>query len=213
MQLNLFKKFICKVYSEGKRLQKHDILGNELTSRKYTHMQLLSKIIAFLYIVFIHSGFSTDFAGYIISFLAIFIGLFSTILISMYDRKDELYTRYARADKVKKETIKKIRNYLVQFTGLTSYSILLSLVLVVLLLLVLLIPNINIDTSKYVLITNLDDLNCTTVYTFLKISALTIHRFLVIDNLLTFFYITIYSTSSYFAFLQTEYNELKFEDD
>src|SRR5688572_17776905 len=133
MRLKIFKTFISEVIREGNRLQKVDIKGKVVQKRKFTDTQIISLVIAIISLFILPRGFSENFAGFTISFLGIFVGLFTTIVISLHDKSKSLFIDYPMANEKEKARTKIVRNYMVQFTGLTSYSILLALVLVILL--------------------------------------------------------------------------------
>lgn len=208
MQLKIFKNFIKEVYKEGNRLQKVDINGKQHTKRYFTHTQLLSLVVAGSTLFLLPKGFSDNFAGYIISFLSIFIGLFTSIVISMFDKSKGLFQDYERKSPDEQANIKKTRNYLVQFTGLTSYSIFLAILLIVLLTMVLVHDKFKVDISNYHLIFSFQGWNKDSILLFIKVTILCLHRFLIVYLLLNFFTITMYSTTSYFSFLLSEYKNL-----
>src|SRR5688572_3331108 len=126
MKLKIFSKFISDVIKEGNRLQKHDIKGDIVQKRVLTDTQIIAIIVAVASLFILPKGFSENFAGFTISFLGIFVGLFSTIVISLHDKSKSLFDDYSKQDEKEKVRRKIIRNYMVQFTGLTSYSILLA---------------------------------------------------------------------------------------
>ena len=209
MQLKSFKLFIKKVVAEGNRLQKHGIDGHPTTTRRFTTMQIIAMLTAIAASVFLNTGFSENFAGFIISFLGIFIGLFTSIVISIFDKRKVLTEKNQEASEVEKQTLKKIKNYFIQFTGLTSYSILLAIAIIILLSLVLIHSSFRTDIYNYYLIDSIDELSFIKVVNFIKVSTLVIHRFFIVYFLVNFFTIITYSITSYFSFLQSEYKKLK----
>ena len=144
MQLKTFKYFICKVVLEGNRLQKIGIDGKVSTEKRFTTIQKFAIILSIFSIAILNNGFSDNFAGFIIGFLGIFIGLFTSIVISVFDSK-KILTKVEKASSLEKARLKKVRNYLVQFTGLTSYSIYIALIIIILLSIVLLDIGLNDD--------------------------------------------------------------------
>jgi hypothetical protein len=208
MQLIHFKEFIGKVISEGNRLQKRDVNGKVLTTKKLSQTQLLSFALAIILLLVLKKGFTDNFAGYTISFLGIFIGLFTNIIISMYDKSKSLMIGYSEKDEIEKAKTKQIRNYLVQFTGLTSYSILLALVCIVLLLISLSNGALKNDIMSFSFINSFKEINFTSLKLFLGLMFLISYRFSVVYILSNFFIITIFSITSYFTFLLSEYKKL-----
>lgn len=209
MQLKTFKMFILKVVKEGNRLQKVDINGNIITKSRFTSTQYIAFLISVCSIFLLPKGFTDNFAGYIISFLGIFIGLFTGIVIALFDKSKSLLDGYDLLDQPEKLKIKQTRNYIVIFSGLTSYGILLALVTIVLLSLCLLNEKFRIDLHHYPIVKNLSEINPQAIYRGLKVMILIIHRFFIMYFLINFFIITTYSFTSYFSYLSSEYKKLK----
>lgn len=221
MQLKIFKYYIVNVVKEGNRLQHLDLLGEKTTPNNYTNTQLISIFFSIVFVLLFPKGFTDNFAGYIISFLGIFIGLFASIVISVFDKMKTLINTVNKKTNSEEDTIsdielgriKKLRNYSVQFTGLTSYSILIALILIGLLSLILLKDGFKTDIYKYKSIEKLSELRRESVFMFLKLSIAITHRLFVVYLLNNFFVITIYSITSYFTFLSSEYKKMKINND
>lgn len=211
MQLKSFKLFIEKVVDEGNRLQKLDLNGHPTTSKKYTQMQRLSFIAAIVCEVILKIGFSDNFAIGMITFFGIFIGLFATIVISLENSSKNLLVDYHKKTIIEQARVKKNKNYLVQFTGLTSYSILIALILVGLLSMPLLNDGFKKNVFDFKLI-SFQNIDFPSIICFAKLVVIVVHRFFTVYLLLTFFIITIYSITSYFSYLQSEYQKMKIDD-
>ena len=207
MQFKTFKSFIWKVLKEGDRLQKSSIDGTVTTKSRFTNMQVLAIVVAIISIFLLKKGFTENFAGFIIGFLGIFIGLFASIVISTFDSKRDLMKNDNTISSMEIARLKKVKNYLVQFTGLTSYSILIATILILLLLLVLLNVGFNSDIFEYKIVDTIDDVSYESLLSLIKVLILTLHRFFTVYLLIMFFTITIYSITSYFSFLQSEYKK------
>lgn len=90
-------------------------------------------MIAIIATIFVNTGINKDFAGYIISALSIFIGLNISLIIMVFDKFNSTdFDTNNKTYKVKVRLLKH-RNFFMQFTSLTAYSIILSLILIVLL--------------------------------------------------------------------------------
>lgn len=209
MQLQTFKIFISDIIVEAERLQRHDIAGKLLTSKKYTDSQKISFGISIFLLLILKNGFTDNFAAYSITFLGIFIGLFTTIVISLYERKELLFEAYQKNNQIDNSRLKKVRNYFIQFTGLISYSILIALFTTILLLLVLLFPETQENLWKYHFIKSIGELQLISLWIFLRNSLLILQRFVTVYLLCRFFLITLYAISSYFSFLISEYKRVK----
>lgn len=212
MQLKSFNFFLSEVLLQANDLQKRDISGRIISTSKYTDSQILSVGISFFLLYFLKKGFSDSFAGYIISFLGIFIGLFTTILISLYEKKDTLLTNYSKKTQLEKAKILRVRNYLIQFTALVSYSIIIALIIIVLLSLSLMLPLVSTDVASYHLVSSFQAITVHNMVDFGFVFLMYSYRFLTLYLLCRFFLITLYSVSSYFYFLLTEYKAIKIKE-
>lgn len=206
MQFKPFKKYIKDVIKEGKRLQKRDLAGRVTTSKKYTHTQKAAFVIGVIGAFLLQPGFKENFAGYTISFLGIFIGLFTSINISLYEQRKFMIGNYNEQLDIDRVRSAKIKNFLIQFSGIISYAILLALILVVLLIPVLLFKQTNSDVSHYRFVRSFKEINIASTWAFIKASLLLIHRFFILNLLCNFFASTLYGITSYFSFLKSEYN-------
>jgi hypothetical protein len=209
MQFHNFKIFVLKIIFEGRRLQRFDINGKELVRGRFSSIQIFSILFSIATLWLLPRGFSVDFAGYTIAFLGIFTGLFSSIVVSLYDQSSAMFEKYPEMEQLEKLRVKQVRNYLVQFTGLTAYAILIATALVILLSIVLLSERTTANLLNYRLVSNLGEINLNSLICFGKVAILIFHRVLTTYLLLSFFTITIFATSSYFAFLLSEYEKRK----
>ncbi|HTB06141.1 MAG TPA: hypothetical protein VK806_04240 [Bacteroidia bacterium] len=203
-----FKIFVEKVIKEGNRLQKFNINGKPLTKSRFTTSQVIGFIIAVTSVFTLPSGFSKDFAGDIIVFLGIFIGLFASIIIAMFDSSKRMFEKFDTATEVEKTLIRQKRNYAVQFTGLTSYSILFALIVIGLLAITLLSEKFNTNIYNYEFITTLKTIDAHAFILFCKVAILMVIRFFIIYLLFSFFIITIFAITSYSTYLLSEYKRL-----
>jgi hypothetical protein len=175
MQFKTFSSFIKDVIAEGDRLQKTDIDGRVITTKKYTQTQKIGFLLSVGLLFVIHDGFSDEFAGYIISFLSIFIGLFATIVISLFDKSNTLKEKLVEENLARENNtanyneiarLKKKKNYLIQFTGLTSYAIYIAICIIILLLFTLLHDLFKENITSYHAIKNWSEINLCTTWNF-----------------------------------------------
>jgi hypothetical protein len=209
MQLSDFKRYASKVVSEGDRLQRYDNTGKKIARWKFTDSQIFSGIVAAVAVWLLPCGFTDNFAGYVSGFLGIFVGLFTTVVMSMEEKSKTLYANWDKIEEIKKPKIEITRNYMVRFTGLTSYSILLALVVIVLLLLTLSGGVFSMDIGKYPLIHSFNEFDAAAFGRFVLVVIAVLHRFFTVYFLFNFFAITIFSTTSYFSRILSDYNDLK----
>jgi hypothetical protein len=209
MEFKRLKYFISKVLNEADKLEKMNIKGEVTTTKKYTQTQVFSFVISIATLFILRTGFSDNFAGFIITFLGIFIGLFASVVVSLHDKSKTLIEGLETMTALEKAQNVKLKNYMIQFTGLTAYSIVIGLFLALLLSIVLLADGTKSNIFQYSFIRNLNELNVRTVLNFCRVVILCIHRLLVVYLFLRFFTITIYAVSSYFSFLISDYRKLK----
>lgn len=212
MEFKRVKYFIVKIFEESERLQKTSIKGTAITKRKYTQSQKFSFIIALTTIYFLPKGFNDNFAGFIISFLGIFIGLFTSIVVSMHDKSSRLIENLDTMPDIERARNIKIKNYLIHFTAFTGASIIIGLFVTILLSIVLLTDSSKENIFNYNVINELEEISILTITNFVKLSLLLLHRLMTVYLLLRFFIITTYSISSYFSFLISDYNRLKIKN-
>ena len=117
----------------------------------------------------IYEFINEDFAGYVISSLSIFVGLFTTVLILIFDK-------YLSMKKIYEETInpssnvnvsqKKIRNFSMQFVFISLESLLIAVTLIALLLLPLLFKGRYIENVFSYFFVNFEDWTISNITTF-----------------------------------------------
>lgn len=185
-------------------MQKHDINGKSITKKRFTQTQKLSAVISAALVYLIPKGFSEDFAGYTISFLGIFIGLFTSIVINLYDKGQTLISESSEVTHDAKVRQIQVLNYIKQFNGLTAYSILKAIILIVLLMGSMLISDFETDLSSLRIA---DQTGWEEIKLAIHAVFLVAHRFIVFYLLLTFFTITLFAVSSYFAYLAGEFKK------
>lgn len=131
-------KYILGIIEDAHKWQKQSLL-HELEDSKtkkknyFKTLKILSLMTAIIATIFVNTGINKDFAGYIISALSIFIGLNISLIIMVFDKFNSTdFDTNNKTYKVKVRLLKH-RNFFMQFTSLTAYSIILSLILIVLL--------------------------------------------------------------------------------
>jgi hypothetical protein len=208
MQLQSFKIFILDVINEAKRLRNKDITGKELTHKKFTHTTLLSISFSVASIFILKEGFSDNFAGYTIAFLGIFIGLFTTILISIEAKRDSMFKDFNSLTSVEQGRLLKVKNHFTQFSAIVSYSIIIALFVAFLLLITLAIKQTHQNIFNYHF-ASYNQWNFSAIVRFFWATGLIIYRAVVVYFLSSFFFNTLYSLSSYFSLLISENRRFK----
>jgi hypothetical protein len=209
------KYYIVYLIKQGHIWQHTDINGITKTPKLVlSGLQWLILLFSISLLYILPKGFNKEFVGYIITALSLFVGLFLTLILSFYQKFQGFdFSNTQELPLNEKIVLKQTRNYFIQFTSLTSYSILISLFCICLLSLNLLFESLNIDILQYQFIKGLKDLNINTVFRGLGISVICIYRLIVIYFIFDFFYLTTYALGSIFKFLMVEYQKKKVEND
>lgn len=209
MEYKRLTNFIGLIFSEGNRLQKTSIKGTTLTTKRFTQTQVFSFCLSLTCLFLLPAGFGDNFAGYTISFLGIFIGLFTGIVVSLHDKSKSLLEGLSQIELTEKARRIKVKNYMLQFTGLTAYSIVLGLFVALLLSISLLTEVTQENIFRYSFVKNVSEIGVLQIINFIKVVLLAAHRFFTIYFLLNFFAITTYAISSYFYFLISDYKRMR----
>lgn len=202
--------FLSKLIRDGHYWQRTDINGAETKNRLgLSGLQWLLLGCAVLSSTFLLTkGFSSEFIGYIISSLSIFIGLFFTLIVLFFERFDPAkYKEKGLSNKQKKQLIKK-KNYFKQIVALTSYSILISILCIGLLSVHLSWKFLSLDVSRYYLIVNFKEWNTDSVMRFWKSFFLLCYRSSVTYFLLDFILILVYTISSLYSLISKEFDSV-----
>lgn len=212
MELKTFKEYLINVRSEGNRLQKVNIKGDVITTRRFTQMQLVGIFFSLSCLYFLPEGFPEKFAGYTISFLGIFVGMFSSSVIALINWSTRLKATVQTSD-LELINLKKSRNHIIQFTGLTAYGILLAFLIIILMLFSLAHKSFSTDIKNYYPVLDVRYVSMEVLCNFLRVSIVLVHRFITVYFLFNFFSITIYSVTSYFSHILSEYKRIKLDND
>lgn len=221
MQLLTLTNYISGILHRGDYFEKHDVNGTIICHGRLTKLHVLAIVLGALAPFTIGNGFSDEFAGYTVGFLGIFVGLFASIVLSLYDKRiqilneirDREFNPLSQGERVEVSSVVnqrliKSKNYLKQFTALTSVSILLAFFLIISLLLSLLFKPLSLNLYEHYLITDSNDISWSSVWTGFKLTVASAHRAVTIYLLTRFFLISLYSISSYFAFLNSQFKKL-----
>lgn len=154
-------------------------------------------------------GFSSDFAGYAISGLSLFVGLFFTYVLMLFDKINSVdFSKYHKSINADRYPIGvRLKNYFKKITILSHYAILLSIICIILLSLTLLFDDFlgtDVDIVKIV-----KEIRMQTTCEILKVTILLSYRSLIAYFLFDFMLITIYLVSSSYDHIISELNKIK----
>ena len=210
MQFQSVRYYLFKLISDGHKWQHTDINGLcENPKFYFSGLQWLIIVISFISSFLLAIGFNKDFIGYIIASLSIFIGLFLTLILTVFDRFQNI--NFSTPNLSENEQIKLIqkKNFFKQFTALTSYSILISLLSIILLSLSLLSNFFNVNISQFSLVSDIESVSIEYTCNFLIISIVLIYRIVVIYFLLDFLIIVLFALTSIYNYISLEYDKVK----
>ena len=209
----ILKHYLNKLINEAHEWQNTDINGNLIPCRWFfLPIQWIFIFLSILItILIITEGLNKDFIGYIIAALSIFIGLFVSIILSLNDRFYPLLIESLNRKLTDKEKINLIRkkNYIKQFTSLTTYSILLAILCIILLSLSLVIGSFRIHIS---LNTLTESFEIHKYYIFCKYLLIIVYRIIVLYFLFDFILITVYAITSMYNYIIVEYDKIEIND-
>lgn len=207
-----FSKDIVELLNEAWSYQYKEIGEKEEVNKEnkpylfFSNFQFVIIIVCILLIIIKTDGFGNEFSGYIISSLSLFVGLFFTFIIVLYDKFKSIDFSKHKKDinlKLYHEGVR-MKNFFKKITILTLYAILLSLICIVLLCASLLFPDLSNNLSYKRL----------TFDKFLYIENLilifkTFYRLITYYFILDFLLITVYIISAFYDFLIGEYDRVK----
>lgn len=197
---------------EGRKWEFSDLLDQKspTTNREIKRHSWIKRSIllmpTILICIFLKKGLDQNAVGYAIAALSIFIGLFSSLIITMYSRFLTIPKLDDNATNSQELEDKKVKNFIRQFTFVTGKNLLVATILIALMLLVLVFPSYtSIDVYSLSLIETIEDINWGS--SLLAINAIVAIglRISIIYLAFDFFLSLLYSLGALFAFLKREY--------
>lgn len=211
------KYYLTKIIKDGHFWQRTDVLG-EVVRQKFffTAPQLVILIIAVIIHLYFRASLNEAFVGYAINALAIFVGLFLTLNLSVFDKYkilfDGIEIKIKTMNQAQKVGLIKRKNFFKQFTSLVNYAILISVMLIALLSLRLSLASLNNSIAYYQFV-GFSALNGTNVLCFFKLVAISIYNIGVLYFLCDVLLMILYALGSIHNFLMAEYETFKITTD
>jgi len=203
MQLASTRTYLLKLIRDGQKWQYIGIHGKgKKPSYYFSAIQWVLLLFSVIALYFFKKGLSSDFVGYIINALSIFVGLFLTLILSVFDKFKAL-SQIPQPTEIDKEYLKQRTNFFKQFTSLTGYAIIIAIFCILLL-------SITFTTGIFKLNIFHDSFFIPSFFSFsingyLFLSAL--YNITVIYFLLDFLLIVIYAVTSMHTYMMIEYNK------
>lgn len=205
------KKLLHHLIKGGQEWQYIDINGNAQKPKLYfSGIQWVLLIISSLILLKLTHGISKEVIGYVMSAFSISVSLFMSLLVSIFDKFEK--TDFNTKDKIEAEIIrlKQKKNFFKRFISITSYLVVVSILVIVLCSLTYLlnISDINIHyqdlTFKWAEI----DIKVT-----FKNSLIIIYRAILNYFLLNYLFLTLFITGSAYEFYISEMNAKRIDNE
>lgn len=172
----------------------------------FTKQQWILVVFSSLVAYFMQGGFNDEFAGYVVSGLSLFAGLFFSFVLMMFDKFRGIDFESFRDNAREVRLGIRLKNYYKKSTALSFYIILLSLLCILLLSASLFDMKISIGkvSSDFPLVTQ--------VFVVLKGVGGFLYRATTIYFLLNFLWITLYLIASFYDYVESEYDKVRLKD-
>lgn len=198
----------------------HELEDDKSKKKNYFRtLKFIILIISIIVTMMVENGINRDFAGYIIAALSIFIGLNINLIIMIFDKFNSTNFDVSNKPYIDKVRLLKRINFFMQYTSLTAYSIILSIVLILFLSLCfssdysMSISAIDIFTiCKDMVISDLSLIWSWEAFEeVLKLLFILIFRCLTYYFLFYYLLILLYSIGSAYAYISQEFKNRKIE--
>jgi len=197
------KIYLKTLVQDGHKWQYTYLNGNVQKPRFYfTKVQWLILFITVCGTPFLRNGFNKDFVSYTLAALSIFVGLFLSLILTAFDKfkQLELPPRPTIDDK---RYIKTRKNFFKQFTALTAYAIVISLLCIVMLGVITLTETKFSDSGlNYSFVQPTKE----SVWLACKVGFKTIYNMVIAYFLLDFIVLVLYAVSSIHSYMRVEFD-------
>ena len=200
---------LTKLIKEGQKWQYTDIKGNTKKPKYlFSGLQFILLFIAVTVAIISKKELNKDFVGYVLAALSIFVGLFLTLLLTIFDKFGKIKFSEPNLSEVRKVHLIMTKNFFRQFSALTAYSIFIAIVCIVLLSLTLVsdFSTAYIFDYQFVVISEVELKH---ILNFFYLSLIIVYRIVTLYLLLDFILLILYALSNLFAFINQEYDKVK----
>lgn len=202
MNSNFLIYYLFRLIKDGHEWQYKNLNGTGEKPRLYfSFLQFIAIFISILFVVKEPCGLSSTATDYILGCLSIMVALFLSLILVVFDKSKQIIPE--------ESSVKKLHswNFFYQFNALTSYAILLS-VLVIVLIIIGLIFNIECDLSTYSVLPY-SQWDRESITTFGKCTVMVIMRTSIVYFLIDFFIICLYAICSIYQFIRLDFLKRK----
>lgn len=171
----------------------------------FTKIQWVILFFSLIISVAIKGSIPSEFSGYIISGLALFVGVLFTFLITIYDKFNSIdFKQYHYNTSKEQYPIgTRLINYFKKITVLSLYATVISVFCILLLSINLLF---SLDIVNVVMAKSISEIDL--FFTF-KVAIVLLYKWMMFYFLLDFILIVVYIISSFYDFMISEYNSVR----
>lgn len=209
MQYGSVKRLIVPLIKSGHDWQFISINGDERRPKFYfSNVQWLILLVSGAVLFKLTGGISDDIIGYIMGAFSISVSLFMSLLVSIFDKFEN--TNFDKGDKDEQEIVrlKQKKNFFKRFISITSYLVVLSIVVVVLAGLTYLFNLSDYKISMASLTFRWEEIDI--ILTF-KNGLILLYRIVLNYFLLNYLFLTVFVTGSAFEYYMSEISRRKIE--
>lgn len=203
MNSNFLIYYLFRLIKDGHEWQYKNLNGTGKRPRFYfSFLQIIALFISVLFVINEPDGLSSSAKDYILGCLSIMVALFLSLILVVFDKSKPLVM-----EDDKKVTRIHSWNFFYQFNALTSYAILVALV-VIIFTIIELVFNISFNLSDYYFVPYYT-WNFNAVILFIKGCIVAFMRLCVIYFLIDFFIICLYAICSIYQYMRLDFLKRK----
>lgn len=207
MQLSSVKRLLIPLVRGGVEWQYIGIDGHGKKPKFYfTGPQIFIIIISFCLIAYLKKGVDKDLIGYIMSAFAISVSLFMSLLVSIFDKFEKTSFDTHNLTETDIARLKLKKNFFKRFISVTSYLVVLSILIIVL-------CSFNYLKSQDHILLNIQDLtiNVKSInwHKTLKCGLAFTYRMLLLYFIMDYLLLTLFVAGSSFEYYISELDKVK----
>lgn len=173
----------------------------------FTRFQWVLLLISVCCTVLCPNGLNSDFAGYIISGMSLFVGLLFTLVVSLFDKfNDTDFEKYKRTNNADLYPIGvRLKNFFKKSIILTLYTAIIAIACILMLALILMSDKMNTPIDVFSAVQFYTD--CGIMFC-IKAALLLVYRTILFYLLLNFIYITKQMITSFYDYMVSEIDKI-----
>lgn len=207
MQFKSVKKLIRPLVTGGQHWQNVSLSG-EVSKPRYffSDIQWFIILLSIVVLLKLTNGISKDIVGYVISAFAISVSLFMSLLVSIFDKFEN--TEFGRVQKTEEEYVRLVqkKNFFKRFISITSYLVVLSIIIILLCSLTYLFNLADRNVSPSTFTISFKEINW---FLTLKNSLLLLYRVCLNYLLLNYLLLTFFVAGSAYEYYISEIDRRK----